>query len=305
MDMLKGGYGLYKTGTGIRNSMTAEDAQDARVADYYDRRNNMTTARPDISYDWMPNRELQSGTAGPQASAPRNWIDQLLGIGGGVYSDIQNREAFTNLNDLFSRREQARAPLEQALTQSYADGGKSFLAGDAYQAQARLEQNKLDRGAAKVGRNANDIDRDVLMQAHALKSLGDYRSGLTNTLGQMQLPYDIFSQAQNRNARAGGATAGGIGYSGATGGIIELLKQAGIDPSKVAGSLPQIIRAIGGGSGGVDIPSDPGDGPSGFGYGDFDMPTDTGDNYYGIDFDDPSVWEDTSWMNGIDGWFDI
>lgn len=194
-------------------------------------------------------------------SAPRNWLDQLLGVGAGVNSDIQLREKFTNLNDLFSRREEERAPWEAKLRESY-DNPNAYLESPEYKALAGIRGNQLNREAAAKGRLANDVDREVLMQAHAQKALGDYRTGLRGALGEHQLPYNIFQEAQNANASRGAPTAGGLGYAGATKGILDLLAGSGVDPSTVSpGLLSQLGQLFGGGSsstntggGGFELP---------------------------------------------------
>lgn len=256
-DALKGAYGAYSSGNKIYNSLTQDPSSPAgRV------RNPMI------------NPTQGTGT-GPQMSNQRNWMDQLLGIGAGVNSDIQNREAFTNLNDLFSRREQMRAPFEQKLLESYTNP-RGYLDTPEYQAIASVRANELARGDAKLGRNANDVDRERLMQAHAQKAIGDYRSGLQGSINQMGLPYEIFKQAQDRNANRGGPTMGGLGYSGATASIIDQLVKSGVSGP----TLQQIISKIGGAFGGGFEPNVGGQGPTDYGQvpGGFesDFPTDGG-----------------------------
>jgi len=236
----------------------------------------------------------RTGASGGGASAPRNWLDQVFGVGAGGYSEGQNRDAFRNLNELFSRREMARQPYEQRLAESYADGGRSFLNSDAYQSQARIEQNKLDRGAAKAGRLANDADRDVLMQDHALSSLEKLRGGLRDSLAQEPLPFELFRDAQTRKGNAGGAAFGGLGYSGAAGGLEDIMKLLGGN-----GFSPNVD--------GVNIPGGYG---SGAGNPEDNFPSI--ESYPGFESDFPASdvnwdnWDwsaDGSWMNDIASWF--
>jgi hypothetical protein len=187
-DMAKEGYDLYSKGKRVYNTfnqLTQDPAQ----------------ARP---------------RTGMEGAGGGGFLSDLLRVGGGIYSDHQNRNAFEGLNDYFSRMEQERAPYQQKLTESYTNPN-AYLTSPEYQALAAVRGNQLNRGAAKAGRLANDVDREVLMQQHAQKALGDYRSGLTNALNANRLPDQILRDAMERKGNAGGPTMGGIGASGILG----------------------------------------------------------------------------------------
>lgn len=256
-DAISKGYSAYQNYDKLNNLMNPEAAPT---------RASMGTGRP-TNYGTGSDMPTATTQQNPEISPERTWLDQAFGVGAGVYSDVQNREAFRNLNDLFSRREAARQPYEEMLARSYADGGKGYLESDAYQAKARIEQNKLDRGAAKAGRLANDYDRDLGMQEHALANLENYRAGLRSSLAQESLPYEIFTQAQNRNANAGGPTMAGLGYSGVLQNILSspqgqsLLKQYG--PQAVS-----FLKNLFGGGGSDPTTGAPSMGGYGEGWGD-------------------------------------
>jgi hypothetical protein len=233
-------------------------------------------------------------------SAPRSWLDSLLGVGAGAWSEHQNRDSFKGLNDLFSRMEEQRAPYQQALTRSYTNPNE-YLESPEYQALAAVRGNQLNRGAAKAGRLANDVDREVLMQQHAQQGLANYRQGLTSALNANQLPYGTFHEAMRRNANAGGAGFGGLNYSGL--------------PGMVGGAgqgLESLIKLIGGGNFSPNI------GGTGIDYTgmnpEMDFPISDPSGYVEVgepitEFIGASTdwdWSDSnSWMNDINSWFDF
>jgi hypothetical protein len=227
-----GSFGLVDTGAlagaggaagGAGGSMVPSFLQNLGVSDI-------------LKYGSTALKGLNAMNGGTQQMAggaqPRNWLDQLAGVGTGIYSDNQNRKAFEMLNNAFSRQEEARAPFLNRLQESYTNPN-SYLQSPEYQALAGLEQNRLNRGAGATGRLANDIDRETLLQAHAQKNLGNYRQGLQSSMNAVPLPWGQFSEAAGRTARGGGATAGGVNYSGilqnlgGASGISDLLGGAG------------------------------------------------------------------------------
>jgi hypothetical protein len=232
-------------------------------------------------------------TQDPRASAPRTGWDSLAGLAGGLYSEHQNRDAFTGLNDLFSRMEQQRAPYQQALTESYANPN-SYLQSPEYQALAKIEQNRLDRRAGATGRLSNDADRAVLMQDHAQKNLGNYRQGLQGALSANQLTYGIFSEAASRTGNAGGAGFGGLGYSG-------VLGQGGLSGivNGVSGGLKSLNDIFGRGygeSGGASEPTSSLDMGGGIGYGDIGGSQEPVADVSNWNWDNPSSWDFGGWF---------
>jgi hypothetical protein len=148
-----------------------------------------------------------------------SWLDQIMGIGSGLYSEHQNRESGRHLEDIYNRREQERQPFVDRLNASYADNGRSYLEGE-YKPLADIEGNRLARLGAQRGTNANDVDRERLLQAHAAKNLESHREGLRGALKAHDLTghQKLIEEAMRRNANEGGATMGGIGYRGGAAG---------------------------------------------------------------------------------------
>jgi len=148
------------------------------------------------------------------------FFENIFNIGGGLYSADQNRDYFHNLQDMYSRREQDRQPFLDRLRESY-ENPNAYLESPEYKAIAGIEENKLTRGAARTGRLANSTDRDVLMQAHAQKGLGDYRKGLNSDLQALDVAKynNIFQEAQNAQRMANMPiwAAGGYGAGGGGG----------------------------------------------------------------------------------------
>jgi hypothetical protein len=249
-----------------------------------------------------------------------NWssfLDPLMRMGAGAWSEHQNRDTFRGLNDLASRVEQQRQPYIDRLRESYTNPN-AYLESPEYKALAAVRGNQLNRGAAQSGRLANDVDREVLMQQHAQKGLSDYRQGLTSALSQHQLQMQPFMEAMRRNANAGGAAFGGAGYGGLPGIINGVAGGAG----GVGGIVDIIRRAVGGGSGGAgtynpgalpggqeyigsdEIPG--GWGPAEISYGNFEgfNPQDTGmpENW---NWDDSDSWDFTNWFDDVGSYWGI
>ena len=188
--------------------------------------------------------------SGGGAGGNMNWLDQLTRIGGGLYSEHQNRDAFKSLNDMYARREQERAPYVQKLQQSY-DDPNTFLKGAEYTAARDIEANRLARLGAKSGTNANDTDRTRLMEAHALAGLDKYRTGLRGSLQAHDLTaaQKAFEEGVRRDANAGSATLGGINAAGGLSGIGGMIGGAG----KAIGSISDWFGGGGGWSDGWGV----------------------------------------------------
>lgn len=69
-----------------------------------------------------------------------------------------------------------------ALRNTYTNP-QSFLEGPEYQAASRIALDALQRQDAAGGRLGNDVNRQRLMQDHAMQWLGNYRQGLSGAAG--------------------------------------------------------------------------------------------------------------------------
>lgn len=128
---------------------------------------------------------LLNGTLSKLTNDPVKTIASLLnGLS-------QNRQG-NNQEEWANRLYGDRAAFLERLKQSYEDPN-SYLKGPEYQASAGIALDQLQRKDAARGRLATDVQRQKLMQDHALASLDNYRktlgasAGLTNTTGLAEL----------------------------------------------------------------------------------------------------------------------
>jgi hypothetical protein len=205
MDTIKQGYDYYNQGKKIYNGFNT-------ISDMIGGGNQQAGGA-------RPRQGGTGGLGGSTGGSGMGWLDQIMGIGSGLYSEHQNRESGRHLEDIYNRREQERQPFVDRLNASYADNGRSYLEGE-YKPLADIEGNRLARLGAQRGTNANDVDRERLLQAHAAKNLESHREGLRGALKAHDLTghQKLIEEAMRRNANEGGATMGGIGYRGGAAG---------------------------------------------------------------------------------------
>lgn len=113
------------------------------------------------------------------------------GQGGGIldllkayYDSQQNKDLSGNLKAMYSDALGRQQPYLQQLLASYQDPD-SFYKSNQWKGLESVYQNQIDRKAASTGRMANPTDREVLLQAHAMKGLEDYRTGLRGSISAL------------------------------------------------------------------------------------------------------------------------
>lgn len=114
------------------------------------------------------------GAGGSGVAGGNNGILDLIA---GLYSAKQMKDYSGNLKDMYSSQLGRQQPFYNQLLASYQDPN-TFYNSNQWKGLESVYQNSIDRQAAKVGRLANPTDREVLLQAHAMKQLENYRSGL-------------------------------------------------------------------------------------------------------------------------------
>lgn len=128
---------------------------------------------------------LLNGTLSKLTNDPIKTLASLLN---GASQNAQGN----NQEDWAKRLYADRSAFLERLKQSYADPN-SYLSGPEYQASAGIALDQLQRKDAARGRLGTDVQRQKLMQDHAMASLDNYRktlgasAGLTNTTGLAEL----------------------------------------------------------------------------------------------------------------------
>lgn len=299
---MQGGIGSYGAGYGLPGGVVAGEAggglmgaggymsnmggssfldQLKSAYDTYKQVNQVRSGVNQVS-NLLGGGQQQGGARGPGGSNMSR-LDQLFNMGGSIYSANKNDNYADELRNLAAQREADRRPFIDRLQRSY-DNPNEFLQGD-YKPMHDIEANRLARLGARSGTNANDIDRTRLLEAHGMKALGDYRTGLQGSIDRMPNPQDLYLKAmeadrmKNTPLFAGGAY-GGMGGSGA-GGI-----------GGLAGMIPGVAGAIGGAGDWLRM------------IGNGNWWSDGAGEQAAAEIVDWGTWTDnSSWMDDVVGWF--
>ena len=142
-------------------------------------------------------------------------LQSLLGLGAGYYGSQQNKDYSGNLKRIYDERAALQKPYLDQLLASYNDPN-SFYSSNQYQGLKDVYQNQIDRQAGSTGRLANPTDREVLLQQHALKELGNYRQGLVSAVqGTDPRNYiDAYTKGLEVEANANNPFIAGLGKTG-------------------------------------------------------------------------------------------
>lgn len=106
----------------------------------------------------------------------------LLDLVAGYMGNKNLKDYAGNAKEPYSDAVGRQKPYLDQLLASYQDPN-TFYNSNQWKGLESVYQNQIDRGAAKTGTNANPTAREVLLQNHAMKSLEDYRRGLTQAAG--------------------------------------------------------------------------------------------------------------------------
>lgn len=125
-----------------------------------------------------------TGTIAQQAArslAPSGGSNELGLLASLFNAYSQNRQGAAQ-QDWADRLYQDRSQFLEPLVRTYSNP-EEYLSGPEYTAAAGITLDLLQRKDAARGRLATDVERQKLMQDHALQSLGNYRSGLATAAG--------------------------------------------------------------------------------------------------------------------------
>lgn len=154
------------------------------------------------------------------------------GTGGQNFSNLANllsawysRNAMSGYSDemrnLATAMQNQANPYMQKLEQSYTDPNAYFNSPDV-KARLELESNRLTGIDAQKSRLSNPIERDMLLQKYSAKDIGDYRSGLQNSIRSVYTPDSIaklygtaFANDAAKNSALVGATGNWLAGGGA------------------------------------------------------------------------------------------
>jgi hypothetical protein len=135
-------------------------------------------------------------------------MGSLLDLLAGYMGNKNLKDYAGNAKEPYSDAVGRQKPYLDQLLASYQDPN-TFYNSNQWKGLESVYQNSIDRGAAKTGTLANPTAREVLLQDHAMKSLEDYRRGLTNAAGitnpaQFLSPYSEGIKAEaSAGAQAG------------------------------------------------------------------------------------------------------
>lgn len=180
-----------------------------------------------------------------------NWGNLAGGVVGGLAGAINtagDRNYSQDLRNAWENNQNANAPYIQQLQQSYSDPN-SYLKGPEFTAINDLYNNQITRQAAAGGRLGNDTDRQVLLQKFAMQSLGNYRSGLENTISNNQ---------RNNLGYLPNYSAGLAGRAGAQGSVLNGAIQGAGGASAIGSGIKsvwdQLFGSGGSGTTGGSVP---------------------------------------------------
>ena len=130
---------------------------------------------------------LMSGNWGGAASSAGNRLwnsfsqNPMRWLGAGMQT-LQSIDQARARRNFANQQNVNRQGFIDALRNTYTNP-QSFLEGPEYQAASRIALDALQRQDAAGGRLGNDVNRQRLMQDHAMQWLGNYRQGLSNSAG--------------------------------------------------------------------------------------------------------------------------
>lgn len=140
----------------------------------------------------------------------------LPGLLSALYGNYANRMYAGDLRSIAGTMQQLADPYLQKLRESY-ENPEAYLNSPEMKAVLGLEANKLAGIDASQGRLSNDINRTALLQKLAQSRLGDYRSGLQQTVRSIYKPEAFVPLLQKAAEEDATRYSDLIGWAGAGG----------------------------------------------------------------------------------------
>lgn len=153
------GYGAATEASSWQTAMDAANTAN-EYKGYYDKAKGF--------YDQVTGGNKQAG----QSSSP-----SILDMIGAYYSGQQMKDLSGNLKGMYSDQQRKQDVYGNMLRASYEDPN-SFYGSNQYKGLQDVYKNQIDRQAAKGGTLGNPTQREVLLQAHAMRAMEEYRNGL-------------------------------------------------------------------------------------------------------------------------------
>jgi hypothetical protein len=174
---------------------------------------------------------------GSQGSDMNIWdlINGGMNAGNAAISGGRNEKFADQMMALYNNQLAKYQPMYDKLKQTY-DDPMSYLGGPEYQALARVRGNQVNRGDSRTF--TNSTDREKLMQDHATASIDKYRQGLQAAMtGTDPSKYaESYARGSDMERQALNPMWAMLGDQGGASGFIQ-----------------QLLKGLGGGSGGITI----------------------------------------------------
>jgi hypothetical protein len=175
-DVLGGVYGT--AGESLVGGELIGQAAGASGGSFLSNVQNYISQGMDVQSAISKAKSLVSTQGQDQGKSGGQSIVDLLGA---YYSSQQLKDLSGNLKGMYSDQRGLQNPYNDLLRASYQDPNV-FYGSNQWKGLESVYQNKLDRGAAKAGTNANSIDREVKLNNYAMQELEKFRGGLKDVV---------------------------------------------------------------------------------------------------------------------------